>query len=83
METVPNDGLFRRIDILNEEVLIITKPSLAAEFLQQRADDYEKLPTIRRILVDMLGNGLVSAEGIDHKVILPSTPRSQQLTEDY
>ncbi|KAH7317705.1 cytochrome P450 [Rhexocercosporidium sp. MPI-PUGE-AT-0058] len=67
METIPNDGLIRYLDVFNMEVVAVTTPRGAAEFLQVRADQYVKNPKIKRILENLLGNGLVVAEGMDHK----------------
>lgn len=70
MDNIPNDGLLRRIDILNQQVVVITSPNLITEFLHQKVGDYEKTPITRKILVDMLGMGLVSAENEDHRVFI-------------
>ncbi|KAL2065692.1 hypothetical protein VTL71DRAFT_3362 [Oculimacula yallundae] len=67
METIPNDGLIRYLDVFNTEVVAVTTPRTAAEFLQVKADHYVKNPKIKRILKSILGNGLVAAEGTDHK----------------
>lgn len=68
MDNIPNDGFLRRIDVLNEEVVVVTKPSLVAEFLQQRADDYEEAYPIRRIHLNRFEPGDVSAEDYYHRV---------------
>ncbi|KAH6688251.1 cytochrome P450 [Leptodontidium sp. MPI-SDFR-AT-0119] len=67
METIPNDGLIRYLDLFNSEVVAITTPRGAAEFLQVKADQYVKNPKTKRILENILGNGLVVSEGMDHK----------------
>lgn len=68
MNNLDNNGLLRRIDTLNQEVIIITTPEVAAEFFQKKADDYMKWVAMSRILDDMLGHGLLTAEGQDHRV---------------
>jgi hypothetical protein len=68
VDTVPNNGLLRHVDMLNKELIIVTKPSGVAEVLQTRADDFTKTPQMKRVLVDILGNGLITAEGSEHKV---------------
>jgi hypothetical protein len=68
---IPHDGLLRRIDMLNQEVIVITSPRLAAEFLNQRDPDFGRLPGIRRAITEILGKGLAMAEGEDHRVCLP------------
>jgi len=67
METIPNDGLIRYLDVFNMEVVAVTTPRGAAEFLQVKADQYVKNPKVKRILENILGNGLVTSEGMDHK----------------
>ncbi|KAK0111459.1 hypothetical protein ONS95_001815 [Cadophora gregata] len=67
METIPNDGLIRYLDVFNTEMVAVTTPRGAAEFLQVKADQYVKNPKIRRIMENILGNGLVVSEGMDHK----------------
>lgn len=67
-DNIPNNGLLRRIDMLNSETVLVTSLEVVAEFLQQKAGDYTKIPEVRRFLRDMLGDGLVTAEGHDHKV---------------
>jgi len=73
METIPNDGLIRYLDVFNMEVVAVTTPRGAAEFLQVKADQYVKNPKVKRILENILGNGLVTSEGMDHKVCLLMT----------
>lgn len=70
IDNVPNDGLMRHIDMLNREVVAVTSPRGVAEFLQTRAEDYEKAPNLQRVMIDMIGDGLVTAEGPEHKVSL-------------
>lgn len=67
---VPNAGLLRRIDMLNQEVLVITSPEVVIEFLQKRDSDYIKWPVIAKVLKDMLGDGLGTVEGEVHRVSL-------------
>lgn len=67
MESIPNDGLIRYLEIFNTEVVAVTTPRGAAEFLQARADQYARNPRNRAILENVMGTGLVVAEGMDHK----------------
>ncbi|KAK0112065.1 hypothetical protein ONS96_001326 [Cadophora gregata f. sp. sojae] len=48
-------------------MVAVTTPRGAAEFLQVKADQYVKNPKIKRIMENILGNGLVVSEGMDHK----------------
>ena len=68
LDTVPNDGLLRYLDVLNKEVVVVTRPHAIAEFFQTRNDDYQKPPKLMRLLEAILGKGLISAEGLEHKV---------------
>ena len=54
METIPNDGLIRYLDVFNMEVVAVTTPRGAAEFLQVKADQYVKNPKVKRILENIL-----------------------------
>ncbi len=72
MESIPNDGLIRYLEIFNTEVVAVTTPRGAAEFLQARADQYARNTRNRAILEKVMGTGLVVAEGMDHKVLAPT-----------
>jgi hypothetical protein len=67
MDTIPNAGLLRRIDTLNQEVLVITTPEVAIEFFQKRDGDYVKWPAMAKVINDMLGHGLATVEGQEHR----------------
>jgi len=67
-DTVPNNGFIRYLDILNSEAIVLTQPKLMAEFLQAKSYDFTKQPKAARILMNILGNGLVTSEGAEHKV---------------
>lgn len=69
MDTVPNTGFIRFLDMFNSEIITITDPKLVAEFLGVKADHFTKRPKLKKILESILGNGLVVAEGKDHKVL--------------
>lgn len=68
MTTVPNDGLIYYTSFLNSERVILASPQAIHEVLQINAYDFVKPPFVRRALLGPLGNGLVLAEGDDHKV---------------
>jgi len=68
IDTIPNNGFIRYLDIMNSEAIVLTQPKLIAEFLQAKSYDYTKLPAGARILKNILGNGLVTSEGVEHKV---------------
>lgn len=67
MDTVPNNGFIRFLDMFNSEIVTITDPKLVTEFLGVKADHFTKRPKLKKILESILGNGLVVAEGKDHK----------------
>ena len=70
MDTVPHEHFFRVLDVFNREVVIITDPKAIAQPFQADAYDYVKSVNGKKILEAILGNGLINAEGQDHKVRL-------------
>ena len=78
MDSTPNDGMIRFLDFLNGEVICLTQPKIISEFLQTKSDHYIKNPKIRRFMETFLGNGLVTAEGSEHKV-RPCSSRNRVL----
>lgn len=68
MDTVPHEHFFRVLDVFNREVVIITDPKAIAQSFQADAYDYVKSLNGKKILEAVLGNGLINAEGHDHKV---------------
>lgn len=81
METIPNDGLIRVKNELNDDAVIATSPEMLKTVLVDNAYDYCKAPGIRRILRLVLGDGLVVVEGEAHryqkKRLLPHFGSSQ------
>ena len=67
VNTVPNDGFIRYLDMFNRETILLTKLDGIAEFLG-KADKFDKIPIIKRIMHNTLGPGIVSASGAEHKV---------------
>jgi hypothetical protein len=68
MDTVPHEHFFRNLDVFNNEVLILTDPKAIAQPYQSDAYEYVKSINGKKIIEQVLGNGLVVAEGQDHKV---------------
>ncbi|OJJ50317.1 hypothetical protein ASPZODRAFT_58078 [Penicilliopsis zonata CBS 506.65] len=66
-ETVPNDGLLRFRDT-GVELLLVTKPSILHEILVGRAVEFVKPQVVRDRLYPTTGNGLLFAEGDEHKM---------------
>ena len=67
METIPNDGLLRFRDILNNEALILTSPMMLKAVLNDKPYDYVKQRNSVNALRPVLGDGLVLVEGEVHK----------------
>ena len=53
--------------MLNREVLIMTTPEVANEFFQKRHNDTMKWPAVVELMKDILGHGLVTVEGEEHR----------------
>lgn len=70
MQAVENDGLIRYLGLLNSERILVTSTQGLAELFQTRPYDFVKSPGIRKLLVVLLGDGLVVAEGNRHKVFV-------------
>jgi hypothetical protein len=68
VDNTPNDGIFRVLDILNKEVLVITNPKYIKEILQTNSYGFEKVPAIQNFMKVLLGDGLVTVDGEEHKV---------------
>ncbi|KAB8356701.1 hypothetical protein FH972_024277 [Carpinus fangiana] len=67
--TIPNNGLLRaRGPILMKSRLFPTSPKALADILNHRCYDFEKPRCDRDFLRRPIGNGLVVAEGSDHKL---------------
>jgi cytochrome P450 len=70
MDTVPHEHFFRVLDVFNREVVILTDPKAIAQLFQADSYDYVKSANGKKIIEAVLGNGLINAEGQDHKVRL-------------
>jgi cytochrome P450 len=67
MTEIPNDGLIIVPGIMNSLDLLVTDPSTLAEVLVHKSYDFEKPSEIRNIIRIVLGDGLIVAEGDNHK----------------
>ncbi|KAI1005687.1 hypothetical protein K3495_g2529 [Podosphaera aphanis] len=67
VDHIPNDGIIRYVDFLNQDSVTLTSISAVAEFLQTKADHFSKRPKHKRVMESVLGHGLVTAEGAEHK----------------
>jgi hypothetical protein len=66
--TVPNDGLIRYYQTGNQERLLVTSPKALSEILVSNAGDFVKPESLRQRLSYVTGNGLLLAEGEEHRV---------------
>lgn len=71
---VPNEGLIRYRMRFNKEVVFVTSPKALSEVLVQKNYDFCKPYKLRLGLGRILGNGLIVAEGEDHKVFKSARP---------
>lgn len=65
---VPNDGLIRYMSWFNVERLLLTSPQTLAEVLVTNSYDFIKPEITRARLGQLLGFGVLLAEGHEHKV---------------
>ncbi|KAI1209349.1 cytochrome P450 [Annulohypoxylon truncatum] len=68
IQDVPNDGIVALREV-TESRLLITGPSVLADLLVHRSYDFEKPHNMRKFLSGVIGSGLVTAEGEDHKFL--------------
>jgi hypothetical protein len=68
IENIPNDGLIYYPGALNAARVMITCEKGSAEVLVQRPYDFPKSTLLRDIVGEVIGLGLVFAEGQQHKV---------------
>jgi hypothetical protein len=67
MDTVPHEHFFRILDFFNKEIVILTDPKAITQPYQTDSYEYVKSVNMKKIIEQFLGNGLVVAEGQDHK----------------
>ncbi|KAI1843392.1 hypothetical protein JX265_006219 [Neoarthrinium moseri] len=66
--TVPNDGVIRYLGAFNQERLFVTSPKGLSEVLVTKNYDFEKPSDVRVFLGQILGVGVLIAEGDEHKL---------------
>ena len=76
MNEVPNDGLIRLLGPFNIEKLFLTSPKALAEILAQKPYETVKPPLARAFIKSIMGDGILHAEGEDHRV-RPSIPMQE------
>ena len=65
---IPNDGLIYYTGVLNVERLLVTGTKALAEVLVQKNYDFIKPKLFTEVIGQMLGIGVLLAEGEEHKV---------------
>lgn len=68
VRTIPNEGLLRYYIVGNLERVILTGPKALSELLVAKVYDFEKPLTVRQSLRRVVGDGILLAEGDEHKV---------------
>ena len=74
IEEIDNDGLIYYRMIFNAERLILTTPKAIGEVLVQKSYEFIKPTFLRGGIAQILGVGLVLAEGDEHRVCTPAYP---------
>lgn len=64
---IPNDGLIRYLHLFNRERVLVTSPKALAEVLTTKSYDFIKPELLRNGIGQILGVGVLLAEGDDHK----------------
>jgi hypothetical protein len=75
VNTMPNEDIIRFYMIGNLERLILTSPKSLGELLVTKVYDFEKPEMIRESLRRITGDGVLLAEGDEHKVWIKSYPK--------
>lgn len=68
VKNLPNDGLIRYYIVGNLERVLLTSPKALSEMLVTNVYDFEKPEIVRNSLRRVTGEGILLAEGEEHKV---------------
>ncbi|KAK2736743.1 hypothetical protein FQN55_001505 [Onygenales sp. PD_40] len=66
-QEIPNNGLIRYYFFTNFERLLVTTPKIFSEILVSKSYDFEKPTEVKASLEQVLGNGILIAEGDVHR----------------
>ncbi|KZZ98738.1 Cytochrome P450 [Moelleriella libera RCEF 2490] len=66
IDELRHDGLIRYLGFFNRERVLVCSPDALKEVLVTKSHDFEKSASTRAILGNVLGNGLLLADGDDH-----------------
>ncbi|EUC40633.1 hypothetical protein COCMIDRAFT_41058 [Bipolaris oryzae ATCC 44560] len=67
VDNTPNQGIFRALNLLNKEVLVITRPEFIKEIPQTNVYDFRKMANVQNFMKVLLGDGLLTVDGEEHK----------------
>lgn len=65
---LPNDGLIRYLNVFNGERVLVTSPKALMEVLTTKSYEFIKPALVRNGLGRILGEGILLAEGEEHKI---------------
>lgn len=68
VKNLPNEGLIRYYIVGNLERVLLTSPKALSEILITNVYDFEKPELVRDSLRRITGEGILLAEGDEHKV---------------
>ncbi|KAH0545197.1 hypothetical protein FGG08_000651 [Glutinoglossum americanum] len=68
MQTIPNDGIIRYLDIFNSEAILPTSEAALAEVLTMKSEEFVKPRAIAKAVKSFFGAGLTFLEGREHKI---------------
>ncbi|XXG98859.1 hypothetical protein Hte_005189 [Hypoxylon texense] len=68
IQDIPNDGLVALREVTDSR-LLVTAPNVLADLLVHNSYDFEKPQNMRKFLGSVLGKGLVTTEGDEHKFL--------------
>lgn len=81
VDEVPNDGLIYYRFVFNTDRILVTSPKAMGEVLVQKSYDFVKPGFLRAGIAQILGVGILLAEGDEHKVYLQSVLINVQSTD--
>ncbi|MCJ1309698.1 hypothetical protein MMC25_003358 [Agyrium rufum] len=67
INNLPNEGMIRYMSLLNAERIMLTSPKALSEVIVTRSYEFIKPPALGRFIGRILGIGIITAEGDEHK----------------
>lgn len=67
---IPHNGLLEYYGILGQKRVLVTDPRAIHDMFQTHAYSYVKSPAVSKLLKSVLGEGLVVAEGDQHRLCM-------------